>query len=218
MRTSLLGTRLQSANSPACAPSLSDCYQLGGQAGARLATLLGMPVSDTTLVRLLQVSKTPSPTTPKVLSVDDWSLKKGQTYGTILIDMERHKPIDLLPDREAETLTQWLQDHPGIEIICRDRASGYAEGATNGAPRALQIADRWHLPKNLGEAMQRMLDKKNAQLRAAARQIAGQQQKEEHQDLSANHEVVGPRTSLDSPTAQQALVFQEVIREPVSPY
>ena len=163
-------------------------------------------------MRLLRASKRLTPTTPKVLGVDDWSLKKGQTYGTILVDMEQHQPIDLLPDREAETLTRWLQDHPGIEIICRDRASSYAEGATNGAPQALQIADRWHLLKNLGEALQRMLDKTNAQLRAVARQIASHQQKEEHHELSAHHEVVGPHTSLDSPTAQRALVFQEVKR------
>lgn len=185
-------------------------YQLGGQAGARLATLLGMPVSDTTLVRLLQASKIPAPPTPKVLGVDDWSLKKGQTYGTILIDMEKHKPIDLLPDREAETLTQWLRDHPGVEIICRDRASGYIEGATNGAPQALQIADRWHLLKNLGEALQRMLDKKNAQLREAAQQLASQQQAKKYEQQPTYEEVVGPHISLSSATARRAQIFQEV--------
>ncbi|MEQ9441517.1 MAG: transposase [Cyclobacteriaceae bacterium] len=140
-----------------------------------------MPVSDTTLVRLLQASRPPTPATPKVLGVDDWSLKKGQTYGTILVDMEKHKPIDLLPDREAETLTRWLLDHPGIEIICRDRASGYAEGATNGAPQAVQIADRWHLLKNLGEALQRMLDHKSAQVRATAQQLAHQRQAKKYE-------------------------------------
>ena len=126
--------------------------------------------------------------------------------------MEIHKPIDLLPNREAETLSNWLKQHSGVEIICRDRASSYAEGAANGAPQALKIADRWHLLKNLGEALQRMLDKKNMHLRAAARQIAGQQQEKEHLKLSAHYEVVGPHTSLNSPTAQRALVFQEVKR------
>ncbi|MEM6844232.1 MAG: ISL3 family transposase [Bacteroidota bacterium] len=185
-------------------------YQLGGQAGARLATLLGMPVSDTTLVRLLQASRLTTLPTPKVLGVDDWSLKKGQTYGTILVDMEKHKPIDLLPDRESETLTQWLQDHPGVEIICRDRASGYTEGATNGAPQALQIADRWHLLKNLGDALQRMLDKKNVQMREAAQQLARQQQAEKYEQQPTYQEVVGPHVLLSSATARRAQIFREV--------
>lgn len=125
--------------------------------------------------------------------------------------MEKQKPIDLLPDREAETLTRWLLDHPGVEIICRDRASCYAEGATKGAPEAMQVADRWHLLKNLGEALQRMLEKQNTALRTAAYQLARQQQEQKYQEMSSE-EVTGPSVSLSFPTAQRALIFQEVKR------
>lgn len=138
--------------------------QLGGRAGARLASLLGMPASRDILLRLFIQQKEVPTTTPKVLGVDDWqsplwSIKKGTTYATILVDIEKQRPIELLPGREAEILSDWLKKHPGVEIITRDRANSYAEGATKGAPQAMQIADRWHLLKNLGEALKRMLEK-----------------------------------------------------------
>src|SRR5215472_5331250 len=140
---------------------------LGGQAGAHLATRLGMPSSPDTLLRLVcQAARPPTPT-PRVLGVDDWSFLKGRTFGTILVDLERHRPVDLLPDREGPTLTAWLVAHPGVEFVSRDRSTIYAEAIRLGAPEAQQIADRWHLLKNLGEAVEAFLVNKKAALKAA---------------------------------------------------
>jgi transposase len=108
-----------------------------------------------------------------VLGIDDWSFRKGRTYGTILVDLEKQQPVDLLPDRESETLAAWLEEHPGVEIISRDRASAYSEAATKAAPDAIQIADRWHLLKNAGEATQRLLRGKEPLLKTATRKAYG---------------------------------------------
>jgi transposase len=130
---------------------------LGGCAGAHLAEQLHMPVSAATTLRLLRRTRRPPVVAPRVLGVDDWARRRGQVYGTVLVDLERHRPVDLLPDRSAEGVADWLRAHPGTEIVVRDRATEYARGIRAGAPQAQQVVDRWHLHQNLREALQRAL-------------------------------------------------------------
>jgi len=130
---------------------------LGGKAGVRLAQLLGLSVSADTLLRLIRSVEVPERKTPEVLGVDDFALHKSKQYGTILVDLQRSCLVDLLPDREKSTLAAWLAAHPGVQVVSRDRASAYTEAVREAIPKAIQVADRFHLSQNLGETLERMM-------------------------------------------------------------
>jgi transposase len=151
-------------------------FAASAEQGARLLPKLGMETSPDTLIRLVRNTPESTRETPRVLGVDDWAKRKGQTYGTILVDLEQHRVVDLLDERSAESLAQWLREHPSVEIICRDRATEYADGAAKGAPEAMQIADRFHLLQNLIEVLKRMFEERPSLLRDAARQAAEEKQ------------------------------------------
>lgn len=140
---------------------------LGGAAGERLAEEIAHPAGTDTL--LAEVRQAPIPALPPAtkIGIDDWAKRKGQSYATIVVDLERGQPIELLPERSVDCVAQWLQEHPGVEIISRDRGGIYAEGARQGVPDAVQVADRWHLLKNLGEAVLQVLQAHQSAIEAA---------------------------------------------------
>jgi transposase len=131
-------------------------FALGGEAGSRLLKGLGVMVSGDTLLNHIRSMRLPTHETPRILSVDDFAFRRGTRYGTVLVDLERHMLVDVLPDRSADTFARWLSEHPGVEVLSRDRGGEYAEAARRAAPQAVQVADRFHLLKNLGDVVSRV--------------------------------------------------------------
>jgi transposase len=146
--------------------SQAIAYALGGRPGERLSRGLGILVSRDTLLRRLKRAQSHAPAEPvSAVGVDEWAWRKGQSYGTILVDLERGVVADMLPDRSAASFEKWLQEHPGVKIVSRDRDNVYAEGGYSGAPRAQQVADRFHLVQSLIRAVQDELAHQSPRLR-----------------------------------------------------
>jgi transposase len=144
---------------------------LGGEAGSRLSRKLGMPIGGDTLLALLRAAPPPTPSPARVIGIDDWAIRRGQNYGTIVVDLEKGRPIDLMPGRDAAVVASWLKEHAGIEVVARDRWGAYADGIRQGAPEAVQVADRFHLVKNAREVLEQVLNRHRGVLRDAARAV-----------------------------------------------
>jgi len=143
-------------------------FAVGGEPGSRLSHKLAMPVSGDTLLRMVRSTPLPDFAAPTIVGIDDWAWRRGQRYGTIICDLERNCVLDLLPDRNADSVARQLARWPGIKVVARDRAGLYADGARRGAPDAVQVADRWHLLNSLGEALRHAVGRHRRAVAAAA--------------------------------------------------
>jgi transposase len=179
---------------------------LSGRAGERLLVQIGMPTSADTLLRLVKQAAAPPISTPAVLGADDFALRRGKTYGTMLVDLGTNRPIDLLSERTGDVLADWLRHHPGVKLISRDRSSEYARGTSEGAPDAQQIMDRWHVLKNLGEVVLRVVGRTHAALKQ--RQTAsGAQVRSRYRKLRSSSELVASQASR----LRRQASYQEVV-------
>ena len=150
--------------------------ELGGNVAHRIGKLCYVKISASTILRLVIKCPTPAIQLPKIIGVDDWAFKKRLKYGTIIVDLEKNEVIDLLPDREGKTLTDWLKQYPSIETVSRDRSSTYASATTEADGKIVQIADRWHILKNLTEGFEGFLNTQRESLRDISAELSEEQQ------------------------------------------
>jgi transposase len=186
-------------------------FEQGGEAGARLGKKLGYPGSPDSILRLVKQTQLSTPSSPHVVGIDDWSWKRGLRYGTLICDLESNRPIDVLADRSVQTVSAWFEERPSIEIVSRDRSSEYAAAISKGAPRALQVADLWHIAKNLSESVQTLLARCRAEIRHGLQTQAGPLQ-----ELGATEPVLEeerrPARSISVKLAQEGRRAQKLDR------
>ena len=190
---------------------LQAAFFLSAEAASRLLKQLKMPSSPDTLLRIIRRSPEIDKEKARVIGVDDWAFLKGQTYGTILVNLETHEVMELLDERSADSFAAWLEENPGVEIISRDRGKEYIKGATEGAPDAIQVADRWHLLKNLREALQRFLEKKKSFLQKAAKAEKVLQEKKKVEEAPiAKENPLPPKEEQNSSYERRKARFEAV--------
>ena len=159
-------------------------FELGGEAGARLGKRLSYPGSSDTILRLVKQTQLPTVSSPRVVGLDDWSWKRGLRYGTLICDLESKKPIDVLADRSVQTVSALFEKRPSVEIVSRDRSSEYTAAISKGAPQAIQVADLWHIAKNLAESVQTLLARGLAEIRRGVQgQVMPEQAPEEREPV-----------------------------------
>ena len=180
---------------------------VGGEAGARVSKRQGMTCSADTILRLVRHTALPASPPVEVLGVDEWAWRKGQSYGTMLVDLERHVPIDVLEDASADSFAGWLKQHKSVKLITRDRAGTFADGAAKGAPKAIQIADRWHILGNLGAALEKVLARHHDTIKRAF----SRQQEQEHTPVAPAPVVISHAERIHQSRRDRRLArYQEV--------
>lgn len=178
--------------------------QVGGAVAARIAQRQGMPTSPTTILRLIRVTRLPERATPTLLGVDEWAYRKRLDFKTMLVDLATNRPVELLADASATTFASWLQAHPGVGIIARDRAGTFAEGARQGAPDAIQVADRFHLMQNLRTAIEEILKQMVEVRQVAAQALAEQTNQPQPSAVTATSDDNSANSSLPLPDLRRA--------------
>jgi transposase len=186
-------------------------FELGGEAGARLGKRLSYPGSPDTILRLVKQTQLPAVSSPRVVGIDDWSWKRGLRYGTLICDLESNRPIDVLADRSVQTVSAWFKKRPSVEIVSRDRSSEYAAAISIGAPQALQVADLWHIAKNLSESVQTLLARCRAEIRRSLQTHVTPEQEPEEMALVLEEER-RPARSHSVKLAQEGRIAQKLDR------
>ncbi len=190
-------------------------HQVGGRPSVRLLDRLGISLSGTTVLRqtMRDALAASSGHAPRVLGLDDWAWSKGQRYGTILVDLETRRVVDLLPDRSASGTAAWLKAHPGAEIICRDRHGLYAQGAREGAPQATQVADRFHLLENLRELLEKEFSQQRGPTRRDRFQTTVPEQQPSPPVSSSNRSALEEQFSIVRQLHHRRISVADIVRQ-----